>query len=107
MDHSGKRSSKRRYRKTQVADQYGVSGRTIERAVEDGHLPPPNHPLGDKIPDWDGDDLDAHDCNLAARVPRRASEQPKAEDLEATAPAAPKRGRGRPRLGSEALAAAS
>jgi hypothetical protein len=64
MDRSGKRAEKRWYRKAQVAERYGVSGRTIERAVQDGRLPPPKYPLGDKFPYWDGDDLDAHDHDL-------------------------------------------
>jgi hypothetical protein len=88
MDHSEKRSEKRWYRKAQVADRYGVSGRTVERAVDDGRLPAPKYPLGGKIPYWDSADLDANDRNLAARTPQRASQQHKTEDLEATAPAA-------------------
>jgi hypothetical protein len=65
MDHSGKRSEKRWYRKAQVGARYGgVCGRTIDRAVEDGRLPAPKYPFGNKIPYWDGDDLDAHDRSL-------------------------------------------
>ena len=106
MDHSGKRSEKRWYRKAQVADRYGVSGRTIERAVNDGRLPPPKYPLSAKFPYWDADDLDAHDRNLAARAPQRPTEQAESEIVEAAAPAMPKRGRGRPRRVSEAAAPA-
>jgi hypothetical protein len=60
--------AKRWYRKAQVATRYESCGRTIDRAVEDGRLPPPKFPLGNKVPYWDGDELDAHDRNLAARA---------------------------------------
>jgi hypothetical protein len=86
MDHSGKRSEKRWYRKAQVAARYGVCGRTIERAVDDGRLPPPKYPLGDKIPYWDGDDLDENDRNLTTRTPRRAHEQTQSEIVAVPAP---------------------
>jgi hypothetical protein len=66
MDHSGKRSERRWYRKAQVGARYGgVCGRTIDRAVADGRLPAPKFPFGNGIPYWDGDDLDAHDRSLA------------------------------------------
>jgi hypothetical protein len=64
--------SKRWYRKAQVATRYDSCDRTIDRAVEDGRLPPPKFPLGNKVPYWDGDELDAHDRNLAARMPRKS-----------------------------------
>jgi hypothetical protein len=104
MDLSEKRSEKRWYRKAQVAARYAVSGRTIERAVDDGRLPPPKYPLGAKFPYWDGDELDEHDRNLAARTPQRANDQPKSEVVQATTPTMPKRGRGRSRRPSEAAA---
>ena len=73
MDHSGKRSDKRWYRKAQVGARYGgVCGRTIDRAVADGRLPAPKYPFGNKMPYWDADELDAHDRALADR-PRRKS----------------------------------
>jgi len=96
MDHSGKRSTKRWYRKAQVAERYGVDVRTVERAVKDGRLPPPKYLLGQKFRYWDGDELDAHDDNLATRMPQRAGDQPN-EVVDVTAPPAPKRPRGRPR----------
>jgi hypothetical protein len=69
---------KRWYRKAQVSARYGdVCGRTIDRAVSDGRLPSPKYPFGNKIPYWDGDDLDAHDRNLTLSNPRqRKSEAP-------------------------------
>jgi hypothetical protein len=67
--------SKRWLRKRQVQARYGeVCSRTIDRAVEDGRLPAPKYPFGNKIPYWDGDELDAHDRSLAlADRPRRKS----------------------------------
>jgi hypothetical protein len=107
MDHSGKRSTKRWCRKRQVQSRYGeVCSRTIDRAVEDGRLPPPKYPFGNNVPYWDEDELDDHDRNLASRAPQRPTEQAEAEIVEAAAPATPKRGRGRPRRASEALAPA-
>jgi hypothetical protein len=77
MDHSVKSSEKRWHRKAQVAARYNVCGRTIDRAVEDGRLPPPKYPLGPKIPYWDGDDLDAHDrASTLSRPRQRKSEAP-------------------------------
>lgn len=93
----GKRSKKRWYRKAQVAERYGFSIRTIERAVDDGRLPPPKFPMGDKFPCWDADELDERDRNLAARVPQHASELSKSEVTETPPPVVPKRGRARPR----------
>jgi hypothetical protein len=76
MDHSGKRSEKRWLRKAQVAARYGgVCGRTIDRAVEAGRLPPPKYPFGNRFPFWNIDDLDAHDRALAS--PNRPPAQPR------------------------------
>jgi len=67
---------KRWYRKRQVGARYGgVCGRTVDRAVADGSLPPPKYPFGNKIPYWDGDDLDAHDRSLA--LPDRQQGRPR------------------------------
>jgi len=38
----------------------------VDRAVADGRLPPPKYPFANKIPYWDGDDLDAHDRDLTS-----------------------------------------
>jgi hypothetical protein len=71
-------------RKRQVAARYGdVCPRTIDRAVEDGRLPAPKFPFRNKVPYWTEDELDQHDRNLAARMPQRASEQPKSKGIEA------------------------
>jgi hypothetical protein len=105
MDHSGKRSTKRWCRKRQVQSRYGeVCSRTIDRAVEDGRLPPPKYPFGNNVPYWDEDELDDHDRNLASRAPQRPTEQAEAEIVEAAAPAMPRRRRGRPRKEAEAPA---
>jgi hypothetical protein len=67
---------KRWYRKRQVGARYGgVCGRTVDRAVAEGRLPAPKYPFGNKVPYWDGDELDAHDRSLALPDrPRRKSE---------------------------------
>jgi hypothetical protein len=68
---------KRWYRKRHVGARYGgVCGRTIDRAVEDGRLPAPKYPFGNKIPYWDGDELDAHDRSLALADARGGRRQP-------------------------------
>ena len=69
MDEPGKRW----YRKRQVQSRYGnVCARTVDRAVADRRLPPPKYPFGNKIPYWDGDELDAHDRGLALPNRRNA-----------------------------------
>jgi len=46
----------------QVRERYGdVCDRTLERAVNDGRLPPPSYPFNNKIPFWDEDVLEAHE----------------------------------------------
>jgi hypothetical protein len=65
---------KRWYRKRQVGARYGgVCGRTVDRAVADGRLPAPKYPFGNKIPYWDGDELDAHDRGLVSLNPEAAA----------------------------------
>jgi hypothetical protein len=65
-------------RKRQVANRYGrVHPRSIERAVRDGRLPPPEYPLGPNVPFWDEAALDEHDRAAAVDAtfgpaPRRA-----------------------------------
>jgi hypothetical protein len=49
-------------RKRQVRARYGdCCDRTIERAVIDGRLPPPEFPFANKIPFWDEDTLERHE----------------------------------------------
>jgi hypothetical protein len=61
-------------RKKAVRKRYGdVCDKTIERAVKDGRLPPPEYPFGNKIPYWDDEKLDASD-RKAALQPRRSPE---------------------------------
>jgi hypothetical protein len=52
---TGRKSDQKIYlRKRQVARRYGdVTLRSIERAVEDGRLPPPIYPCGENTPMWD------------------------------------------------------
>jgi hypothetical protein len=53
-----KSSQKRWLRKAQVRARYAnVSDKTIERHVTAGRLPPPEYPLGNKIPMWDEEAL--------------------------------------------------
>jgi hypothetical protein len=86
VDRSGKHSTNRWHRKADVAARYGnVCIRTIDRAVEDGRLPPPKYPFGNKMPFWDGAELDAHDRNLAARLPEPAKGARKSEESGVTA----------------------
>jgi predicted DNA-binding transcriptional regulator AlpA len=54
-------------RKRQVRARYGdCSDRTIDRMVKAGKLPPPQYPLGTKVPFWDEAELDASDKAAAA-----------------------------------------
>lgn len=54
-------------RKRQVRERYGnCSDRTIDRMVEKRKLPPPHHPLGNKVPFWSLAELDASDKAAAA-----------------------------------------
>jgi hypothetical protein len=54
-------------RKRQVRARYGnCSDRTIDRMVEAGKLPPPQHPLRNKIPFWSLAELEASDRAAAA-----------------------------------------
>ena len=63
---------KRWLRKAQVRARYaGTSDKSIERAVAAGRLPPPQFPLGTKIPYWDEAELEEHERQavLARREP--------------------------------------
>jgi predicted site-specific integrase-resolvase len=67
-----KSSSKRWLRKAQVRARYaGVSNKTLERHVAAGRLPPPEYPLGNRIPLWDEEVLEENErkAALARRVP--------------------------------------
>jgi predicted DNA-binding transcriptional regulator AlpA len=57
---------KRYLRKAHLRTRYGdVTYRTIERMVKDGALPPPEFPLGNRIPAWDEAVLDKWDQRQA------------------------------------------
>lgn len=57
-----KRAKKRWLRKRQVRERYGdCCDRTLERAVRDGRLPPPEFPFGNRIPFWSEEALEAHE----------------------------------------------
>jgi hypothetical protein len=57
-----KSSSKRWLRKRQVRERYGeVTDRTVERAVKDGRIPPPEFPFGNRIPYWSEEALEANE----------------------------------------------
>jgi hypothetical protein len=64
--------SRKWLRKRRVQERYdNVSSRTIDRAAEDGRLPKPHFPFGNKIPFWAEDELDSHDRKVAAsRMPQ-------------------------------------
>jgi hypothetical protein len=53
---------KRYLRKRQVAQRYGnIAPRSVERAVVDGRIPPPEYPMGPHTPMWDLDVLEANE----------------------------------------------
>jgi hypothetical protein len=59
---STKSIGKRWLRKKQVRARYGdVVDKTIERAVRDGRIPPPEYPFGNNVPFWDEETLEAHE----------------------------------------------
>ena len=67
-----KTSPKRWLRKAQVRQRYGgISNKAVERHVAAKRLPPPDYPLGNRIPMWDEDVLDENDrkAALARRIP--------------------------------------
>jgi hypothetical protein len=68
----GKASPRRWLRKAQVRARYGdISNKSVERHVAAKRLPPPEYPLGNKVPFWDEDGLDENDraAALARREP--------------------------------------
>jgi hypothetical protein len=57
-----KSTPKRWLRKRQVRARYGdITDKTVERAVRDGRIPPPEYPFGNRIPFWDEEALEAHE----------------------------------------------
>jgi hypothetical protein len=63
-----KGTTKRWLRKRQVRERYGnVVDRTIERAVRDGRIPPPEYPFNNKVPFWDEQRLEAHERAAAMK----------------------------------------
>jgi hypothetical protein len=63
-------------RKKHVRSRYGeIVDKTIERAVKDGRLPPPEFPFGNRIPAWREEVLDEHDRRsaIASRSPKTAA----------------------------------
>ena len=67
-----KSSRKRWLRKAQVRQRYGnISNKSVERHVEAKRLPPPEFPLGNRVPFWDEAVLDENDrqAALTRRVP--------------------------------------
>jgi predicted DNA-binding transcriptional regulator AlpA len=53
---------KRWLRKRHLRNRYGdISDKTIERMINDGRLPSPDYPFGNRIPAWDEQTLDEHD----------------------------------------------
>lgn len=62
--------AKRYLRKKHLRARYGdICDRTIDRMRNDGRLPPPEFPFGNRIPAWSEETLDAHD-RAAAVAPR-------------------------------------
>ncbi len=60
-------------RKRQVAQRYGnITPRSVERAVEDGRIPPPEYPCGAHTPLWDLEKLEANERAAAIRGGRLA-----------------------------------
>ena len=67
-----KSSAKRWLRKADVRVRYGnISNKSVERHIAAKRLPPPEYPLGNKIPMWAEDVLDENDrqAALTRRVP--------------------------------------
>jgi hypothetical protein len=63
-----KSRTKRWLRKRQVRERYGnVVDKTIERAVKDGRIPPPEYPFNNKVPFWDEERLEAHERAAAMK----------------------------------------
>jgi hypothetical protein len=55
-------------RKRQVAQRYGnITTRSVERAAQDGRIPPPEYPFGSHTPLWDLAKLEANERATAIR----------------------------------------
>jgi predicted DNA-binding transcriptional regulator AlpA len=68
------KQSKRYLRKKAVAARYGdITTRAVEKMVEDGRLPKPIYPIGERIPLWAEDELDEFDRSTITRQPKRKS----------------------------------
>jgi hypothetical protein len=83
-----KTSAKRWLRKAHLRERYaGISNKGIERAVAAGRLPPPQFPLGTRVPYWDEDELAENErkAALARREPATVGRpyQRKSEDAAA------------------------
>lgn len=67
--------SKTYLRKRQLARRYGdVTLRSIERAVVDGRIPPPEYPCGENTPMWDLEKIEANERAAALRSKSRQIE---------------------------------
>jgi hypothetical protein len=67
--------SKTYLRKRQVAQRYGgIALRSVERAVADGRIPPPEYPCGEHTPLWDLEVLEANERQAAIRSRQIAAE---------------------------------
>jgi hypothetical protein len=68
-----------------VCARYGnIVPRSVERAVQDGRLPAPEYPLGNRIPFWNEETLDEHDRKI---VTKRVNPKPLAHQNAETAAA--------------------
>jgi hypothetical protein len=68
--HTEKRTKRRWLRKKQLRERYGdVVDKTIERAVKDGRIPPPEFPFDNKVPFWDEETLEAHERAVIMSAP--------------------------------------
>ena len=57
-----KHTPQRWLRKAQVRERYGdICDRTLERAVNDGRLPPPEFPFLNRVPFWREEVLEEHE----------------------------------------------
>jgi hypothetical protein len=68
-----------------VCQRYGdIVPRSVERAVQDGRLPAPEYPLGNRIPFWDEETLDSHDRKIVTeRVNPRPLRRTAADSITA------------------------
>jgi hypothetical protein len=71
-------------RKKHLRERYGnVCDKTLERMIDDGRLPAPEFPFGNRIPAWEETKLDAHDRAVVANV--KPAHSSKNQREEATA----------------------